>query len=193
MTAQIRKNMARRLTRGTRVIIADTYAPAKMRGTEMVVASKSTVKCNKNGRCAGDWCSGLAVFLTNPSTKTSDEDSAMGWRRNTTKICLTHLKDEAGSLLMPAPISDDNKQAFAGNRISRDIADAPSPLPPSRPGNGDSKPKVVTWEMLAQAHAAGDANRLALLARQLKSENDALTQRTLEAQGRLLDQLLESK
>ena len=154
----------------------------------MEVASKSTVKCNKSGRCAGDWCLGLAVFVTDPAVEFDEDDDAMGWRRGTNKICITHLKDMTGSLIVPPPVEVPSSlaQEFAGDRISRTMANEPVVEP-----NNGVRSKIVTWQMLAEAHAKGDANLLAHLARQLKTENETLVRRVIDAQGHLLDRLLD--
>ena len=181
MTAQtVKRVMMQRLTRGTPVIIADSFGQAKLRGATMIVASKATVKCNKGGRCAGDWCIGDAVFLTTPST--ASEDKQMGWRRNTVKVCLTHLKTDQGALLLPPPDIDVPSPILS--RISDRGVTEPTPVT-----NGNGSRTHVTWGDLADAHSSGNLDKLALLARKLKSENESLFRRVVEAQDRLIESM----
>ena len=172
--ATVKRMMQQRLTRGTQVKIADSFGKANLRGVTMIVASKGTVKCNKGGRCAGDWCQGLAVFLTAPSD--SGEDKQMGWRKDTVKVCLTHLKTDQGALLMPP-----TDLSIPTPSITR--CQGPSETE-AQVSNG-SEPHV-TWSDLADAHSSGNLDRLAFLARKLKSENDDLFRRVVETQDKLL-------
>jgi hypothetical protein len=172
MTATtVKKVMTERLKRGTSVVVADSFGQADLRGETMIVASKSVVKCNKGGRCAGNWCVGLAVFVTDPDEVNTDKD--MGWRSGTTKICLTHLKDEEGELLVPPPIL---KQGFDLTPLTEDTP-------------GDRRTNEVTWVELAHAVADGDLERVAFMARTLKTENDSLKSKVIAAQDRLIEQL----
>jgi hypothetical protein len=179
-TATVKKVMQQRLTRGTPVLIADSFGQAKLRGATMIVASKATVKCNKGGRCAGDWCIGAAVFLTTPST--AGEDKQMGWRRNTVKVCLTHLKTDQGALLLPPP--DIGLPSPLLSRISNRGASEPLAAP-----NGNGSTTHVSWGDLADAHGSGNLDKLALLSRRLKSENEALYRKVVEAQDKLIESL----
>lgn len=175
MTATTVEVMQQRLTRGTPVIVADSFGKAKLRGAKQIVASKGTVDCNKGGRCAGDWCVGLAVFVTAP--KNLKKDKEMGWRGGTTKICLTHLKNAKGELVLTPDVV---------NRLQ--VETAREKAIPALPTNGNG-PGVVTWDDLARAHRAGDLDLLALLARKLKSDNDTMTRKVIATQEKLIESL----
>lgn len=162
MTEMTIELMRQRLTRGTPVIIADSFGKAELRGDHMIVTSKGPVDCNKGGRCAGDWCVGLAVFVADPSN--SKRDKKMGWRSGGRKVCLTHLKDTEGNLVLPPPL------------IRQTVP---------RPEVGDE----VSWADLAEAHRSGDLDRLAKLARRLKNHNEKLKTHVIDLQEELLDQL----
>ena len=180
MTATtVNKVMQQRLTRGTPVLIADSFGQAKLRGASMIVASKSTVKCNKGGRCAGEWCIGSAVFLTTPDTV--GEDKQMGWRKNTVKVCLTHLKTDQGALVLPPPDIENPAPVFASR-----LRTAPVPVLPT---NGDGANTPVSWSDLADAHRSGNLDRLALLARRLKGENEKFVRKVVDAQDKLIEVL----
>lgn len=120
------KVMEQRLVRGTPVVIADSFGQAHLRGQRQVVASKGPVKCNGKGRCAGDWCIGLAVFVTDPETVNDDKD--MGWRSGTTKVCLTHLKDEGGNLVLPPPAMRVAQETLASQERTVPIPPKPEPV-----------------------------------------------------------------
>ncbi len=180
----VKKVMQQRLTRGTPVIVADSFGQAKLRGAKMVVASRNTVKCNKGTRCAGLWCAGLAVFVT--TSKSSKKDKEMGWRGNTTKICLTHLKDKDGTLILPPPIerppaprADYPTARFAGLKVE----ETPAP-------NGDRRTGTVSWVELAHAVESGNLDQVAFMARALKAENDELKSKVIAAQDRLIENLM---
>jgi hypothetical protein len=178
-TATVKKVMQQRLTRGTPVIIADSFGQAELRGVKMIVASRSTVKCNKGNRCAGPWCADLAVFVTDPKTK--NEDKEMGWRGGTTKICLTHLKDEEGVLVLPPPIRA---------QILPDFNDIQAQIQANRTASsGDNRPAEVTWVELAHAVSKGDLNAVAFMARTLKSDNESLKSKVIAAQDKLIEHL----
>jgi hypothetical protein len=182
VTAQtVKKVMQQRLTRGAPVLIADSFGQAALRGAKRIIASKGPVKCNKGGRCAGVWCVGLAVFVADP--KTMNEDKEMGWRGGTTKVCITHLKDDHGVLVLPPAALQHQPVRRLPGIPSRtgDIAPVPN-------GNGNSF-SVVTWDDLAKAHQDGDINRLALMARKLKADNEQLKGKVIEAQDRLIRSL----
>jgi hypothetical protein len=182
----VNKVMKQRLTRGTPVIVADSFGQAKLRGKSRIVTSKGPVKCNKGGRCAGDWCVGLAVFVADP--KSAKKDKKMGWRANTTKICLTHLKDEGGVLVLPPPLLRQEPEQPL--RLLAEHAQRFEGLEVSDPEDvGSSSVGEVTWADLAEAHRAGDLNRLALLARQLKSQTEGLKSKVIATQGRLIESL----
>jgi len=167
-TQTVKKVLEQRLTRGARVTVADSFSKATMRGSEQIVASKGPVKCNGKGRCAGDWCAGLAVFVTDPTA--NNEDKEMGWRGGTTKVCLTHLKDEDGELLVAPPTLCRERR-------------------PSSSANSAPHEGVVTWEDLANVVADGDFNALVQLARALKRENEVLKTQVIEAQSDLIGRL----
>jgi hypothetical protein len=178
------KLMEQRLIRGTPVTIADSFGQAHLRGQKQVVASKGPVKCNGKGRCAGDWCIGLAVFVTDPETTHDDKD--MGWRSGTTKVCLTHLKDEEGTLILPPPAMKVAQEALRESSVANTPVLTPTPVvQPPRPV--DNAP--VSWEELAQASAERDLGRVILLARRLKSENEALRQKLVDTQAKLIEHL----
>jgi hypothetical protein len=162
------------LARGTPVIIADSFGKPKLRGAKMMVASKSTVKCNKKGRCAGNWCLGLSAFVADPDTVNDEKD--MGWRQGTTKVCLTHLKDKDGNLVLPPPPP--------AMRVAQDaIEKAQAP----RPVRSEAGP--VSWDELAHTVADKDLPHLAFLARRLKTENDDLQRKVLVLQEKVIAQL----
>lgn len=184
MTTQtVNKVMRQRLNRGTTVIVTDSlsFGQVKLRGKRLVVTSKGPVKCNGKGRCAGDWCIGLAVFVSDK--KTAKEDKEMGWRKGTSKICLTHIKDQDGVLIVPPPLLTPRE--------------APVPALPSRVkdlvetnGNGTGvSVGEVTWADLAAAHQDGDVNQLALLARDLKAQTESLKTTVIVSQARLIESL----
>jgi hypothetical protein len=175
--ARITKIMKGRLPRGTRVVVGNSYDRPELRSREVVVTSKGPVKCNGKGRCAGDWCVGLAVFVADEKDA-NDPDKKMGWRSNARKVCVTHLRDDEDRLILPPP--------FAATE-DRSVFEALA--------KGDSAPTsevqidVVTWDALARAHANGDINLLAMLARKLKADNEQLRTRVLEVQERLIEQI----
>lgn len=175
MTAQtVKKVMEQRLIRGTPVIVADSFGKAALRGEHMIVASKGPVKCNGRGRCAGEWCAGLSVFVSKPNT--NNEDKEMGWRGGTTKICLTHLKDGDGLLVIAPPALRSVR-----SRIT---------APPAVGGETSlAVDGVVTWEALACAVADQDWALLTRIARTLKRENEGLKNRVIEVQNELIGQL----
>jgi hypothetical protein len=177
----VKKVMQQRLTRGTPVRIADSFGQAKLRGAERIIASKGPVKCNKGGRCAGDWCAGLAVFVADP--KTMNEDKEMGWRGGTTKVCLTHVKDAQGALVLAPPSLRPH------NRLPETLAESTVAERPTN-GNGNGKHSVVvTWNDLAVATQNGHINRLAFMARQLKADNERLKGMVIDAQEKLIAEL----
>lgn len=160
------------LVRGTPVVVADSVGQPALRGAKMIVASKGSVKCNGKGRCAGPWCSGQAVFLTTPES--NKEDKEMGWRGGTTKVCLTHVKDEEGNLIVPPPAMRVAQEALERQQSPR----------PDLSGDG-----VVSWEELAKAASDRDLTTLVMLARRLKRENESLRTKVIEAQGKLIEHL----
>jgi hypothetical protein len=170
----VKKVMEQRLIRGTPVKIANSFGKADLRGADMIVASKGPVKCNGKNRCAGNWCIGFAVFVTDPGSM--NEDKEMGWRGGTTKVCLTHLKDEDGHLVLPPPALQVAQKALASQR--RDT--------PTRPSEHTG---VVTWEDLANAVADQDYALVTRLARRLKRENEELKTKLIDLQQRLIEQL----
>jgi len=196
----VKKVMQQRLIRGTPVIVADSFGHDELRGKKVLVASKTTVKCNKGTRCAGYWCAGLAVFVTKikptkkvKKTKTrgrgkkakAKED--MGWRGGTTKICITHLKDKDGVLILPPPLDrQPAPKADYPSRLDLKVIEAPEALAGT---NGDGRSTEVTWIALSHAVQSGDLEQIAFMARALKSENDLLKSKVILAQDRLLAQL----
>lgn len=168
------KEMEQKLIRGTQVTIADSFGQAHLRGSKQIVASKGPVKCNGKGRCAGDWCIGLAVFLTDPETKNDEKE--MGWRSGTTKVCLTHIRDAEDNLVLPPPAM----------RVASAALESPAGVLP-RVETADNSP--VSWEELAQVCSERDLARLILLSRRLKRENEGLRQKLIDTQERLLSRL----
>jgi len=174
--------MKQRLTRGTPVVIAESYRSPDLRGKNMVVASKTTVPCKGDERCAGDWCDGNAVFLTTPES--FQQDKRLAWRKNTVKICLTHLKDKNGVLLAPPPLLSQNAHADQPlTKLANEVAQA------GEQRSEEDEDVSVSWNELARAHQAGDINKLAFLARALKRENEKLVRRTLAVQEKLIERL----
>jgi hypothetical protein len=177
VTAQtVKEVLGQRLIRGTRVTVADSFGKADLRGAEMIVASKGPVKCNGKGRCAGDWCEGLAVFLADPETL--NEDKEMGWRGGTVKVCLTHLKDSDGHLVL-APPALQIAQAALAPRPAAAAPAAPAQELPTHEG-------VVTWEDLANADADRDYRLMVFLARKLKRESEELKTKVISLQEKLI-------
>jgi len=175
--------LAQRLTRGQKVIVAESYGKANLRGKQMIVTSKSTVPCNGGGRCAGKWCVGAAIFATD--VKSSKEDKEMGWRGGSAKICLTHLKDSEGVLLVPPPLLAQVTPAILARPSSRlnEVV-----VEPSNNGDGGTHHDTeVTWDDLADAHRSGDLNRLALLARTLKTQTEELKSKVISTQTKLIE------
>lgn len=150
------------LIRGALVKVADSFGRAQLRSTTQAIVSKGTVPCKQGGRCAGDWCIGLAVYVAEPESL--GDDKSAGWRTGAAKICLTHLKDENDELLVSPSVVSVARAALA-------------PV------------KVVTWEDLANAAADQDFQTMIGLARALKRENESLSRRLIEVQDRLIDQL----
>lgn len=181
-TSTVNKVMKQRLTRGTTVIVGNSFGQAKLRGKTQIVTSKGPVKCNGGGRCAGDWCLGLAIFVAD--ARTAKKDKKMGWRGGTTKICLTHLKDESGHLLVPPPLLQQEEDEAPLRALAESASRSASV---NEPSNGDSD--EVTWAELAEAHRAKDVNRLASLARRLKSQTEALKSKVIEAQAAVIESL----
>jgi hypothetical protein len=190
------------LTRGSVVVVGDTFSKEELHGAKMRVASKGTVKCNGKGRCAGDHCIGLAVFVTAPETYEEEPDGSTGWRSNTTKICLTHLQDEAGNPLVngdtpvPAPAAEAPKKKRRGRKKKNESVLVPE-MPPAQqsgtvmapPATPGDQASVVTWEMLAFAFARKDLTGLSIYARRLMAENQLLTKRLIDMQQRIIDGL----
>lgn len=188
MTAStVSKVMEQRLIRGTRVVVADSYGNPKFRGKTLVVASKSTVKCNGKGRCAGDgsWCVGKAVFLVTESS--SRKDKKMGWRKGAEKICLTHLKDEGGVLLVPPPLT---RQAASPLSDSVRMSDT---LDPNTTTGAPVVSSEVTWDAIARAHQSGNIDEVAQLARVLKARTEELKTRVIHLQDEMLERLIREE
>jgi hypothetical protein len=178
--------MRQRLPRGTPVIVGDSFGTAALRSKSVVVTSKGPVKCNGKGRCAGDWCVGLAVFVASASS--TKKDKKMGWRSKTKKVCLTHLKDEQGVLIVPPPLLRQRAAPVPAAPVSR--IKGLLPEQEEKPANGNGhRFSVVTWDDLAKAHHDGDITRLALMARKLKTDNEKLKGRVIEAQEKLIEHL----
>lgn len=169
------QELDRRLVRGTRVIVADSVGHAHLRGVEQIIASKAFVKCNRGDRCAGDWCIGRAVFVMDPATKNDDRD--MGWRNGTTKLCITHLKDMEGNLILPPSAMEVAQEALERQAVVTNTR--------VRSGAGDP----VTWEELATTASERDWAHLVSLARRLKRENETLTQKVVDLQAKVIEQL----
>lgn len=187
MTTQtMNKVMQQRLTRGTTVIVTDSlsFSQVKLRGKHLLVTSKGPVKCNKGGRCAGPWCVGLAIFVS--TEKAAKQDKKMGWRKNAAKICLTHIKDQDGVLIVPPPILKKKKKKKAS------VLARPSRINSLIETNGNGTGVSigeVTWADLAAAHQEGDIDQLALLARALKVQTGSLKTTVIESQARLIESL----
>ena len=120
------------------------------------------------------------MFVADPSTM--NEEKEKGWRGGTTKVCLTHLKDEHGVLVLAPPTLTARQPV---RRLPGLITDSGKLEAVSFNGNGTAS-AVVTWDDLVAAHQDGDINRLATIARQLKSDNERLKGKVIEAQDRLL-------
>ena len=185
-TATVKKVMQARLTRGASVVIADSFGTPALRGKKMVVTSKGPVKCNGKGRCAGDWCCGFAIFVSD--TKSAKKDKEMGWRGGSKKICLTHVKDKDGVLLVPPPLLNpkprrETAPARSSSRISGFVAET------NGGGSSETHTGEVTWGDLAQAVQAGNLKQVAHFARLLKVENESLKSQVIEAQSKLIAHL----
>lgn len=171
----VKQAMEQQLIRGTRVVVGESFRKPGLRGEEMIVASRGLVKCNGKGRCAGDWCAGLAVFLADPETV--NEEKEMGWRGGTKKVCLTHLRTPEGDAVLPPPALQ-----VAAEALEKQGQTTPTANPYSSTG-------VVTWEELAQTVADKDWTRLTYLARKLKRENEDLKVKVIAAQEKLIEHL----
>jgi hypothetical protein len=185
-TQTVNKVVSQRLPRGTTVIVADS-APVKLRGKTQVVTSKGPVKCNKGGRCAGEWCVGLAVFVAD--AKAAKKDKKMGWRANTVKVCLTHLKDEKGVLILAPKLK--TRRRSRSERTAPPLPSRVSRLPElDAPTNGNTvEPREVTWGELAVAHRSGNIDQLAALARSLKAQAETLKSKVIDSQTALSESL----
>jgi hypothetical protein len=118
------------------------------------------------------------------------EDKEMGWRGGTTKVCLTHLKDAEGSLLIPPPMFKQREESPPKLDASSRLAGLEVGEEEAQPqDNGNGSRLVVTWSDLAEAHRSGDINRLALLARQLKADTEMYKSKVIAAQDQLIDHL----
>ena len=106
----------------------------------------------------------------------------MGWRANTTKICLTHLKDAEGTLILPPPLLTQRREVAVPDVDRFKEVEVSEPT-----GNGSDI--EVSWSDLAEAHRSGDVNALALLARRLKTRTEELKTRVIDLQERLLEQV----
>ena len=156
------------------MVVGNSYSKSAYHGKTMVVASKNTVPCRGGGRCAGDWCEALSVFLVEESTVLDDQK--MGWRKGSIKVCLTHLKTEDGKLILPPPgLEGEDKPLTALAQSDQEVVEV----------------DTVTWSDLAEAHASGNLNQLAYLARKLMSENEVLSRKVIEAQDKLIQVLVE--
>lgn len=196
----LQKSLKQRLVRGAKVVIGDNYGDPALRGKEMILASKSVVKCNGKGRCAHDNCVGLAAFVTEPgglvvdkSGKKGDKSKNIGWRSGTTKICLTRLKTPEGDELVPdedeavttAPSNGTGASHEPVNRVREHIERREeTPSGSFRvPTTGETD---TSWEALAQAANSNDHTEIVRIARALKRETEQLRQRLMDTQDRLL-------
>ena len=185
------------------MIVADSFGKRDVRGKKVIVASKATVKCNKGNRCAGYWCAGFAVFVTQPAKKKTPTKGKkgkakeeMGWRGGTTKICVTHLKDMDGVLILPPPVERQRQTIPTESRIVMPIrlkgevdhaaAEVAHAEVAHAAANGNGKPGEVTWADLSHAHASGNLEALGYMARALKAETEKLKTKVIAAQDRLL-------
>jgi hypothetical protein len=191
----VKKVMQQRLTRGTPVIVADSCGDRELRGKRMIVASKATVKCNKGNRCAGYWCAGYAVFVKTAAAmkaspakgrkKRAKQD--MGWRGGSAKICVTHLKDKDGVLVLPPPAARQTRTKLTTESRLKDVVEAhDAEVEHAATSNGNGKTSEVTWADLSHAHASGNLEALGYMARALKAETERLKTKVISAQDKLL-------
>lgn len=188
MDKNLLRNLSHTLIRGARVKIGDSFADEKLRGVETTIRSKGLVTCNGRGRCAGDWCIGSAVFVVDPNVdQTSEDGKKAGWRHGAAKVCLTHLLTTEGERVLPP-------EATVVNLDPVEVEDSePQPKTPAPTYiTPEPLPGIVTWVALAEAHAKGDTNGLANMARALKAENENLVRRLVDAQDREIARLRES-
>lgn len=186
-TATMVKKTVSGLQRHGFVVIGDSYSDESIHGERVEIISKGPVVCNKKGRCADEsQCIGAkgALFVRDPNYKPTGDEAPTGWRTGTLKICLTHLRNEHGAALLPdAPVV----QTVVEKKVPRkkktsdnaDVAITTETLP--APAHA-----MVTWEALAHAAQSRNPEQLALLARQLKSENEMLVRSLLEAQRKVI-------
>jgi hypothetical protein len=125
----------------------------------------------------------LAVFVA--EAKSAKKDKKMGWRANTVKVCLTHLKDEQGVLLLTPPLLQQ-PAALATLTGRPSVRLAEEVAPPA--GNGQVTGEV-TWADLAAAHQSGNIDALALLARALKAQAEDLKSKVISSQTKLIENL----
>lgn len=187
ITKTLTKDLQARLTRETVINIAKTCQNKRVRGKKTTVQSKKLSTCNGKTCAEGEGvptCNGLAVFVDNLKRRSKTTEEEAGWRAFTTKVCLTHVLDEEGNLLLDTENTD---LAVSGAEAGVDEPD------PSKNGSGrltgvalpgpETLPahETVTWEMLATAMAEKDLDRLSLYARELKAENEVMARRLIDA------------
>lgn len=167
------------LVRGVTVKIANTARNEGLRGVTTTIRSKGLVTCKGTGGstaapCAGPWCVGKAVFVVDPNVEPAPEGERTGWRHGAAQVCLTHVQTADGTPVL------EKTEAPAEAEQS----------PPAVVGIGaGSVPGIVTWPALAHAHARGDLQGLAMMARALKSENDYLMRRLIAVQDHAIVRL----
>jgi hypothetical protein len=161
MSAKLLKSLGERLVKGASVKIAQNHEREDFRGLVTQVGSNGLVACSPG--CDLPGCVERAVFVVDPSVEPKEK---AGWRHGKAKICLTQILDAAtGEHLIP--VAEPAKSAET-QQTEQD----------QQPG--------VSWESLARAHARKDINKLAMLARALKTENESLFRRLVDAQAQLL-------
>jgi len=189
--ASLKKTLKASLKREGKVQVSGSYPREDLQGKTLTIASKGTTICNGKGRCASEaHCIGLSVFVTDPQVPAakSKKDKKIGWRHGTVKICLTYLQDnETSKALIPLdkPLPARAKRSKSTlppqDRLAETLGESWSA------GNGHSTVVGVTWQELAEAHAAQDIEVLAGFCRRLKSEHEKMALRLVNAQAKLLE------
>lgn len=188
------ENQFANLVRGATVKIADTVHTPELRGVETTIRSKGLVTCKGDtgstaAPCAGPWCVGKAVFVVDPNVEPAPEGKRVGWRHGAAQVCLTHILTADGQPVIPAPEAEPQPV------VVPDIPRLTLPLDPQPEVESITAgpvPGIVTWVALAHAHARKDLDALAKMARSLKSENDYLMRRLVDAQDQMLARLSEN-
>ena len=169
-----RDKLMHELIRGTRLKVGPSYSRGALKpGTEVVVASRATIRCNKGGRCAGPHCTGLAVFVALPDDAEKEGGKDHGWLRNTQKVCLTHLLDATGQPLIPL--------------AEQEPSTAPEETPMALNRLNGTLPKSITWEHLAEVAQEGDKEKIIKVARALKAEVESLQREVIFCQREVIN------